>query len=89
MAVLPTSTMAEEGQVGKLRVCRNRVIPGPNMVDEATCGAEQAVLYANVVLVDYSLSNSDTLTKYKTAARIAHQALETVTGKMIFGTTLC
>ncbi|MCJ1478145.1 Curved DNA-binding protein (42 kDa protein) [Lambiella insularis] len=35
--------------------------------------------------VDYSLANSDTLTKYKTAARIAHQVLETVTGWCIEG----
>ncbi|MCJ1402430.1 Curved DNA-binding protein (42 kDa protein) [Xylographa trunciseda] len=35
--------------------------------------------------VDYSLSNSDTLTKYKTAARIAHQVLETVTGWCVEG----
>jgi len=38
-----------------------------------------------LISIDYSLSNSDTLTKYKTAARIAHHALETVTGKRISG----
>jgi methionyl aminopeptidase len=31
-------------------------------------------------LVDYTLNNPDTLTKYKTAAQISHKVLETVTG---------
>jgi methionine aminopeptidase len=30
---------------------------------------------------DYSLSNPDTLTKYKTAAQISQKALETVSGQ--------
>lgn len=35
-------------------------------------------------LLDYSLSNPDTLTKYKTAGTIAQKALETVTGNIGF-----
>lgn len=31
-------------------------------------------------IVDYTLSNPDTLTKYKTAAQISHRVLETVKG---------
>lgn len=31
-------------------------------------------------LVDYTLNNPDTLTKYKTAAQISHKVLEAVTG---------
>ncbi|KAI9809547.1 MAG: Curved DNA-binding protein (42 kDa protein) [Pycnora praestabilis] len=34
---------------------------------------------------DYSLSNPDTLTKYKTAAQISHKVLETVTGWCVEG----
>ena len=30
--------------------------------------------------IDYTISNPDTLTKYKTAAQITHKVLETVTG---------
>jgi hypothetical protein len=31
-------------------------------------------------LTDYTISNPDTLTKYKTAAQITHKVLEIVTG---------
>ncbi len=31
-------------------------------------------------VVDYTLNNPDTLTKYKTAAQISHKVLEAVTG---------
>ena len=33
-----------------------------------------------IVRTDYSLSNPDTLTKYKTAAQISHKVLDAVTG---------
>ena len=32
-------------------------------------------------VVDYTLNNPDTLTKYKTAAQISHKVLEAVTGR--------
>ena len=32
------------------------------------------------MLIDYTLNNPDTLTKYKTAAQISHRVLETVKG---------
>jgi methionine aminopeptidase len=32
------------------------------------------------LLADYSLSNPDTLTKYKEAAKISHKVLEAVSG---------
>ena len=45
-----------------------------------------------VLGIDYSLSNPDTLTKYKTAAQITHKVLEAVTGWCVDGAkilTLC
>jgi len=35
---------------------------------------------ADIVTADYTLSNPDTLTKYKTAAQISHRVLEAVSG---------
>lgn len=37
-------------------------------------------IMADQAEVDYSLSNPDTLTKYKTAAQISNKVLEAVTG---------
>jgi methionine aminopeptidase len=33
-----------------------------------------------ILVLDYTLNNPDTLTKYKTAAQISHKVLEEVTG---------
>lgn len=40
---------------------------------------------AEETAADYTLSNPDTLTKYKTAAQISHRVLETVTGWCVEG----
>lgn len=51
---------------------------------------EDEMTDANVAgTTDYTLSNPDTLTKYKTAAQISHKVLEAVTGKRTLSIASC
>lgn len=59
--------MAEEAGVGTT----------PQLCASAHIAASTADLFDSV---DYTLSNPDTLTKYKTAAQIGQKVLETVSG---------
>ena len=36
-------------------------------------------------ILDYTLNNPDTLTKYKAAAEISHKVLQAVTGRLLAG----
>ncbi|KAI9737174.1 MAG: Curved DNA-binding protein (42 kDa protein) [Cirrosporium novae-zelandiae] len=64
--------MAEEAEIGKISDAKLPV-------------SSRHPLEIAALVTDYTLSNPDTLTKYKTAAQISHKVLDAVTGWCVEG----
>ena len=59
------------------------LLPWPNTGGGSGDNIRAFYLRLTHFIVDYSLANPDTLTKYKTAAQISHKILETVSSKSL------